>query len=915
MIPQTTLQTPLFLPLADGDTPQAKANNRGHLFERFVARVFQAYGCRAPARSTVNVSSNGYELDIVTSLELTGERAIAECKAYSSNVPSEALSKFYGKLATERLEEASTHGWFVALPGLTSDGYQLSRRIEQGDKRFRFFDADGIYRLLTEKAWITRRSPSWAHSDLAVIVSESGLYVAAKRLDEASRLPIAVHVWCSPERQPPSSILRQLLAETDYAQDLEITVEGDSQTHLRTASLHVEDLTQQLVAVSGSSDDFEYQYPTSPRFFIGRRDLVEELEDHLSRTSTGSVIVLNAQSGWGKSSFALKLGGMFEARGGLSLVLDSRTASSPPYVWAAVRLLAERAVKKGILELPADATFGSLRSCVETLREARLRRSAPLLMFFDQFENVFRDTRLSQEFRDLALAIRDVRHPIVVGFAWKTDLVGWTEKYPYQLRDDIRGTAEVFHIEPFGPAELGTILSRLAKAAGFGLSADLRQRLREYSQGLPWLIKKLANHVLGELRAGTSEEDLIADSLSIQRLFERDLAGLSAKEESALRQVAKDAPVAVSDILERVSPDVIQSLVDQRLIVRVGERLDTYWDTFKDFLLSGRVNVADAYILRQNPVSTSRLLRLVVGRPTGVSVAAAAKSLRTSANAIFNLAKDLRQLGLMISRNGVYSLGSSLADRRVAEDDLREQVASALRRHRLYQAVLEHTKRMARPFPIQDVAHELAAMFPAVQAEPNTWISYARAFARWFSYANLFDLRGQELVLVQPGRGSTISLLLGTGGGRQKTFPQGRPTLPLALLASMCGIRTAPRMTKSSRDKAENDLAVLGLVSASKPTRSGMELFDGGGKLQPAALGRYLAKQPATADAIAGLRQTPSLGAADVGEILRRSQGATWAKSTSDHAGTLFRAWAKAAGMIVQRPRAMGKSAAPGPAQ
>lgn len=873
------------------------------MFEKFISRVFEAYGCAAPSHKTVNVSANGYELDIATTIKITGDRAIAECKAYSSNVRVEELSKFYGKVATERLDGGIVHGWFVALPGLTSDGYQLARRIQAGDSQFRLFDADEIFRLLTENSWINPQPPDWPHSDLAVVLTDHGLFLAAKRLEPTTRLPICAHVW-STDSEKPSDVVRDLLADSDYSVDLDVIV-GLGSAGKEAAVPHV-DPTEQLVRVSGSTGDFEYQYPASPKFFIGRSDLVGEVQILLGRVSGGSVVVLNAQSGWGKSSLALKLSGMVEKTGGIGLVLDARTASSPSYVWAALHKLAEAASERGVLKLPAEASFGSLRSCLETLCTSLPARAVPLLLFFDQFENVFRDTRLTQEFRDLALAVRDVPLPIVIGFAWKTDLVGWTEKYPYQLRDEIRGAAQVFQIHPFGPAELGIILSRLAKAAGMTLSNDLRQRLREYSQGLPWLIKKLAGHVLRELAAGRSGEDLVADSLSIQRLFEQDLAGLTPQEESALRSVAKDAPVQVSEVLERVAHEVIQSLVDQRLLVRVGERLDTYWDTFRDFLVLGRVNVADTYILRQNPVSTSRLMQLVIARPSGISGSAAAQTLRTSVNSVFNCARDLRQLGVLGSRDGVYMLGAGLVGSNVDEQDLRDRVAVALRRHRLYQVVAEHTKKAGRPFAIPDVADELKRMFPAVRAEQKTWISYARAFARWFSYANLYELRGQELH--PPGKPTPISLLLGSGGGRQKTFPQGRPATPLILLEELCGFtnRRPPRLSKSSHDKATNDLLVLGLVDGGRPSVAGRTLFTKTGVFRPSSLARVLANHTATADGFNALKKHPGLSPAEVGEALRRSQGTTWATTTAAHAGRIFRAWAKAAGVPLERPSRQG---------
>ena len=237
--------------------------------------------------------------------------------------------------------------------------------------------------------------------------------------------------------------------------------------------------------------------------------------------------------------------------------------------------LASEASRKRVLDLPDDAAFSSLSAGVRTLSNATPRGAAkPLLLFFDQFENVFRDEALTRSFRDLALQVQEVELPLTIAFAWKTDLVGWTEGHPYQLRDEIRGSATVTTLEPLGPKEIGTLLDRLGKAAEERLQKDLRQRLREYSQGTR-RFKKLGGHILAELQAGVSQDDLVRAGLNVQALFAADLAELSPAEEEALRRVAAVSPgrrVRVGGI----GPESHSSVVAQQAASRPGGRADRY---------------------------------------------------------------------------------------------------------------------------------------------------------------------------------------------------------------------------------------------------------------------------------------------------------------------------------------------------
>lgn len=905
MSPTILVETTGVIVLADGVTESARNNTKGHLFEQFMARVFEAYGCERPTPTNVNVRSQGIELDIKARFRLTKEVALAECKAYSSNLPASAVAQFYGKVASERLRDQALHGWFVAIPGLTKDGDEYAAGIEERDRKFRVIRAEDVAHLVNEQGWLNL-NPSGLPlvSDRTLCVTEHGLFGIAKQLDHETRLPGGILVWSSEGASVPAPV-KEMVASSDFAGKLPVLPLSDHRPEVASSQRAPVPL---LVQVKGSTSDFEYQLPASPKFFIGRKELLKRFqrvhEGALER-KRGAVLVLNAQSGWGKSSLGLVLANLIRRRKGHSLVLDARTAMTPAYLWAALRRVAEEGQERGVLSLPPDAAFGSFQSCLDTfLRSAWRPGRGGLFVFFDQFENVFQDERLTREFRDLALAVNDLHVPVVLGFAWKTDLVAWTEKHPYRLRDEIRGVATVLVVDPFGPREVGTLLSRLSKAVGTKLSADLRRKVREYSQGLPWLLKKLSSHLLDELTSGTSEETLLHESLNVHGLFDSDLAELQPREVEALRLIARRAPVLVADLSELVAADLLQSLVNRRLVVRVGDSLDVYWDIFRDFLLTGKVAIQETYILRLSPTSTSKLLRLLVEEQAALDVTDAAHRLGTSAAVVFNAARELRQVGVLAPRPQKVALADALNKADLREDEVRGRVAATLRRHRAYSELAALATASVGGFTTIDAfASVLPEAFPAVEASESSWRTYAIAFLRWFAYAGVIVLRGQR-VRVQGGR-SNVMLLGGVGGGRPKTFPQSGPNGALALVRELAGQGKA-ELTESARGKALTNLFMLGLVDergdVSDVALLG-NLVDASGRVDESVLRSLLERVPGGQEALLLLEQEPATEAAAIGNCLREGCGVDWSDTTTSGAGKYFRSWAAAAGVQTRRRR------------
>lgn len=900
------------LVLASGETTAFRNNAKGHLFEEFVGLLLAEYGYAAPEKGNFNVTADGIEIDVTAISEISRHRAIVECKAYTSNVKAQAVTSFLGKLQMARYEyDAQVHGFFFALPRLVAAGEEISRKAQKADPLFRYLHVGRIVDLLQAKKLIRDArlvvSSETRTSDPAVLITADGTYSCAKVLDASTRRADHIIVWGSDEREiVPDGVLR-LLRDDSYATGLPIKrsteIGAPSAAFLPEESAE----TVAIVTVRGSSEDFEYQFPASPAYFVGRKSLLQDLDSFIDTRS--GVVVLNAHSGWGKSSLALQMAHMVSAKNGYSIVVDSRTAYTPRFISEALRRFGLDAQEKGVLALPPDSSWASLPSAMLTLRRATWTDSRPCLVFFDQFENVFQDELTTREFRDLALMVSEGSIPLMVGFAWKTDLVGWTESYPFRHRDEIIASSKQIPLGPLGAQEVGTLLDRLQRRLSAPLSRDLGQRVREYSQGLPWLFKKLSGHIIRELEIGQkSQEQLVSEALNVQSLFDSDLAGLSPVESDALKYIARIAPVSAMDVTDRYGSGVIQSLLHQRLVVAVGGQLDTYWDTFRDFLNTGRVPIEDSYIVRQTPQAVAQLLSAVVQAGGDASVASMADRLGVSAKAIYNRSREMRLFGLTTYESNRVRLLPELTAANDMEGEIRQRVTVALRRNRAYSSLLHLAEHHGGPVPISSYAAGLPDIFPAVDAQPASWMNYARAFARWFDYCGL-SIYDDDVMRLPPdgymGRGSMNGPLV----RRSSSFTLRAPARAIKLLEALASgpthVDELPRLGKDHQ-KAVRELLVLGLVIQSGQYLAAAEgVLDGDGNVIQEAIINALRTVPGGSEAVDALIADANISNHEIGRIIRERIGVAWEASTTFTVGKDFRGWVKRGGIRVGRARAV----------
>jgi len=384
----------------------------------------------------------------------------------------------------------------------------------------------------------------------------------------------------------------------------------------------IQQIKEEIVEVRGSSACFEYQFPASPEHFVGRQQILKEFDSYvtevINKKNASRSILLEGNSGWGKSSVVLACVDRLNTSGHFAIAIDSRSASSSQF---AIRVIDYSLSKfQNFNDLMSrdlkQKTITGFDGAIEILLEIGKTLEANkkvLFIFLDQFENLFFGNEVLAKVRDLFLKIQDTQTNIVLGFSWKTNIVALTDDFPYEIRNTIATTSKRITVDTFSDIETTALLKKLKEELKVQkIREDLKFFLSEFSQGYPWLFKKLCAHVKTQIENHTPQAEIAYSLLNIEELFEDDLQDLSSEEEDALRQIAKLAPISIQELGEEFKPEIIQCLVNRRLLVRIGSKYDVYWDIFRDYLNSGSIPVQENYILRTQVGSILPAIELLV---------------------------------------------------------------------------------------------------------------------------------------------------------------------------------------------------------------------------------------------------------------------------------------------------------------
>ncbi|HEX5504444.1 MAG TPA: restriction endonuclease [Thermomicrobiales bacterium] len=328
--------------IAAGNTPQGQAHARGKLFEELMARVLRHHGYNIDRCPAVNYG--GMEIDIEGRSSIAGISLYAECKCYETELDAPSIQRFYAKYMTKWFADRRCHGLFIALPGINSHAKAFYREHCEANTQI-------TVRLLEEEAVLeaiyatgnTVRPESVAgsiHSEIGtpgdqlLLYSDKGLFWVQYVIRPGAGIPGDVALFDARGNGLSDNVTIDYLMQfvPELADFDRIAVGGE----VAFRPMGIAQDVEEIVEVRGSSACFEYQFPASPQFFVGRQDVLSELDRFVSavlrREVSSRGVLFEANSGWGKSSTVLASVARLRAMGHFAVAIDSRSASSSQFI-------------------------------------------------------------------------------------------------------------------------------------------------------------------------------------------------------------------------------------------------------------------------------------------------------------------------------------------------------------------------------------------------------------------------------------------------------------------------------------------------------------------------------------------------------------------------------------------------------
>ncbi|ONG37037.1 restriction endonuclease, partial [Alkanindiges hydrocarboniclasticus] len=778
----------------------ASTKERGDLLESLVGRLLQAQ-----SYDVVNeIRFTGVELDLLCKHKVSGKEIYVECKAYrNTNIDANILKNLVGTLVFKDYSEA----WLVSTVeyGKEAKGFikEWKDKPKEQATKLSFYDPLQIINSLIDSKVIQNCPTDLATSHIGsinllgewiLLVTPYGLFWAAPTISGGIPTNVLCYYANNNELVDDYALLDKI-AETDTS------LNGLSFKLPRINKSKVAEIealkTVSVVQIQTGEAWSDYR-PARPEDFVGRVKDIDYIFDFFKRIKENStntrIFAITGNSGMGKSSLIAKLknkASNYQNKNRFFIFsVDIRAATGPEYILSSLLQALKTAQKNGFGTQDIDLILSDVGNPLnsETIKkylESLESKNQLIALVFDQFEELYSKPELYEVFekaKSLLLNAASIKINFCLGFAWKTDSTTHSEHPAYFFWHQLSDYRVTRKLAPFSDSESNAVINIFEKEIQQKLHHDLRHNLVASSQGYPWLLKKLSIHLYEKIENGINQDDLLENKLDVASLFKADMETLSLAETTCLRLIAQRAPVDWFEIIEVSGPDTLKSLIDRRLVIRSGDRLNIYWDIFREYILTGNV---PAILLRYLPSTDFSSVYKVVKHLTHnekLSIQELVERTELSEGTIQNIGSDMVMFGVALRESGLYSLSEEVAI--CNEIEILKAIREKFSKHVFTSALKESSIHSV--WSVSNLIELLKQSYPANKYAEKTWHAYTVRLCRWLELCGFLHLSKGNWIYKD--QGEVISERTKTERNRRKGNVFTAPASPSLTLEALSWI-------------------------------------------------------------------------------------------------------------------------------
>jgi len=713
---------------------------KGILFENLLKQYFDAVGYDVELRK----KHNSLEYDIEGNDRAAGFRIIGEAKAHDNSISAPTFTSFVGKLLPLGLFEGKIKGIFLSTAALTSEAEDYYNKVCSYGIIKR--TSKNLYTAIIDELNLPNSKPliqqieekGYIFQDTHLLTTDNGIFVVVTAGSSEIVTPAYFAVFDKTGKLiSDEKFLFKLSNSISELNALEPIID---RKELVTRD---ERIIPKGLAVGGDWTD--YRLPAGPDFFVGRREFVERILDHIYSGETTNIIQVKSRSGVGKSSILAYLENELSNSNVITELHDARDVKSVLDIFALVRRFTNSSYS------PQD--FSDIEHQLKefVLINGFEKGHKRAVFIVDQFESTFISPEVFMAYETLANIFLKFNPFLYLCLARKNDQITTYDDTKISLQR-INSISKSYGLNDFTQSEAAELINRINLDSEKIIGKDVLLYVLEFAQGFPWLLKRTMAHVIHLASANISpQKELFATGLRLDDLFDEELEGLDEIEREYLTRVTSRLPSDYHQLQlqfddDPLLPKMLDKLTQARLLRLRGATYDTYNDVFKEYLLYRRLpEFRQLIIYRINPKSAIRVIQWAL-KQENFDVEDMENKLKLSKGSAFNHIKELGNFNLIKKDGKKWKVPRTVLD--ISEQGhLGEYIRRQLTDNDLISKLISRIAQSEDIF-VDDIPDYLKEQAPFLEASDLTWNTYAKIFRAWLTTTKLIQITDNDKIVL-----------------------------------------------------------------------------------------------------------------------------------------------------------------------